>query len=181
MGTLRCTAAACWWNPVPTLSFTLLLNSKGARRDRQSDRSVPTAVHGRSCKTALHWRRHPWVHEDGQHSSSRPASHYHQGHAAVRLHSPEGQFSHMQFLCQIQLHFASFFNTLHCHSNHQGVVVVPNLTSVLVDKNEWATPLTFNPGHFLNEEGKFVKPTAFIPFSAGEEQHNHLFDLCLKG
>ncbi|XP_036971560.1 cytochrome P450 2J1-like [Acanthopagrus latus] len=50
----------------------------------------------------------------------------------------------------------------------KGVVVVPNLTSVLVDKNEWATPLTFNPGHFLNEEGKFVKPTAFIPFSAGK-------------
>lgn len=54
--------------------------------------------------------------------------------------------------------------------------MVPNLTSVLFDKNEWATPFTFNPGHFLNKEGKFVKPAAFIPFSAGEEQHKHLFD-----
>lgn len=54
--------------------------------------------------------------------------------------------------------------------NLQGVIVIPNLTSVLWDKNEWETPFTFNPGHFLNKDGKFVKPGAFIPFSAGEEQ-----------
>lgn len=58
--------------------------------------------------------------------------------------------------------------------DHQGVTIIPNLTSVLFDKNEWETPFTFNPGHFLNEEGKFVKRAAFIPFSAGEEQHSHL-------
>lgn len=64
---------------------------------------------------------------------------------------------------------------MNCHydSNHQGVTVIPNLTSVLFDKNEWETPVTFNPGHFLNAEGKFVKRAAFIPFSAGEEQHTH--------
>nr|XP_020462694.1 cytochrome P450 2J2-like [Monopterus albus] len=50
----------------------------------------------------------------------------------------------------------------------KGVIVIPNLTSVLFDKNEWETPFTFNPGHFLNEEGKFVKRAAFIPFSAGK-------------
>ncbi|XP_029285177.1 cytochrome P450 2J2-like [Cottoperca gobio] len=50
----------------------------------------------------------------------------------------------------------------------KGVIIIPNLTSVLFDKNEWETPNTFNPGHFLNEEGKFVKPAAFIPFSAGK-------------
>uniref|UniRef100_A0A673ALQ9 Cytochrome P450, family 2, subfamily AE, polypeptide 1 n=1 Tax=Sphaeramia orbicularis TaxID=375764 RepID=A0A673ALQ9_9TELE len=50
----------------------------------------------------------------------------------------------------------------------KGVIIVPNLTSVLFDKSEWKTPFTFNPGHFLNEEGKFVKPAAFIPFSAGK-------------
>uniref|UniRef100_A0A3B4ZCU0 Uncharacterized protein n=1 Tax=Stegastes partitus TaxID=144197 RepID=A0A3B4ZCU0_9TELE len=50
----------------------------------------------------------------------------------------------------------------------KGVKIVPNLTSVLFDKNEWETPNTFNPGHFLNEEGKFVKRAAFIPFSAGK-------------
>ncbi|XP_041790866.1 cytochrome P450 2J6-like [Chelmon rostratus] len=50
----------------------------------------------------------------------------------------------------------------------KGVIIIPNLTSVLFDKNEWETPFTFNPGHFLNEEGKFVKPAAFVPFSAGK-------------
>ncbi|KAL7397564.1 hypothetical protein ABVT39_024087 [Epinephelus coioides] len=50
----------------------------------------------------------------------------------------------------------------------KGVTIIPNLTSVLFDKKEWKTPNTFNPGHFLNEEGKFVKRAAFIPFSAGK-------------
>lgn len=61
------------------------------------------------------------------------------------------------------------------NSNHQGVLVIPNLSSVLFDKNEWVTPFTFNPGHFLNEEGKFVKRAAFIPFSAGEEKYIDYF------
>ncbi|XP_020505723.2 cytochrome P450 2J2-like [Labrus bergylta] len=50
----------------------------------------------------------------------------------------------------------------------KGVTVIPNLTSVLYDQTKWKTPFTFNPGHFLNEEGKFVKQAAFIPFSAGK-------------
>ncbi|XP_063746919.1 cytochrome P450 2J6-like [Eleginops maclovinus] len=50
----------------------------------------------------------------------------------------------------------------------KGVTIIPNLTSVMFDKNEWETPNTFNPGHFLNKEGKFVKRAAFIPFSAGK-------------
>ncbi|XP_008405248.1 cytochrome P450 2J6-like [Poecilia reticulata] len=48
------------------------------------------------------------------------------------------------------------------------VLIIPNLASVLFDRKEWETPFTFNPGHFLNEEGKFAKKTAFIPFSAGK-------------
>lgn len=44
---------------------------------------------------------------------------------------------------------------------------MPNLTSVLFDKTEWETPDTFNPRHFLDGEGKFVRKDAFLPFSAG--------------
>lgn len=44
---------------------------------------------------------------------------------------------------------------------------MPNLTSVLFDENEWETPHAFNPEHFLDAEGKFVRRDAFLPFSAG--------------
>lgn len=51
----------------------------------------------------------------------------------------------------------------------KGTEIIANLTSVMFDKDEWETPDTFNPGHFLNmKEGKFVRNPAFIPFSAGK-------------
>ncbi|XP_030429796.1 cytochrome P450 2J2-like [Gopherus evgoodei] len=49
----------------------------------------------------------------------------------------------------------------------KGTLLIPNLTSVLFDKNEWETPHTFNPKHFL-EDGQFKKRETFLPFSAGK-------------
>ncbi|XP_053551141.1 cytochrome P450 2K1 isoform X2 [Bombina bombina] len=49
----------------------------------------------------------------------------------------------------------------------KGIEVIPMLTSVLYDKTQWDTPYRFNPHHFLDADGKFVKKDAFIPFSAG--------------
>lgn len=46
-------------------------------------------------------------------------------------------------------------------------MVIPLLASVLLDENEWEEPHHFNPAHFLDKEGKFVKRDAFLPFSAG--------------
>uniref|UniRef100_A0A671VXC9 Cytochrome P450, family 2, subfamily N, polypeptide 13 n=1 Tax=Sparus aurata TaxID=8175 RepID=A0A671VXC9_SPAAU len=50
----------------------------------------------------------------------------------------------------------------------KGTTLMPILTSVLFDKDEWETPDNFNPGHFLDAEGKFVKKEALLPFSAGK-------------
>ncbi|XP_034036269.1 cytochrome P450 2J5-like [Thalassophryne amazonica] len=50
----------------------------------------------------------------------------------------------------------------------KGTTVMPTLTSVMFDKTQWETPHTFNPGHFLSVDGKFVKREACLPFSAGK-------------
>ncbi|XP_077442944.1 cytochrome P450 2K1-like [Stigmatopora argus] len=45
--------------------------------------------------------------------------------------------------------------------------VYPLLTSVHRDESQWEKPASFHPQHFLDGDGKFVKPDAFMPFSAG--------------
>lgn len=50
----------------------------------------------------------------------------------------------------------------------KGTPLLVNLTTVLFDENEWETPETFNPGHFLDSEGNFQRKDAFLPFQAGK-------------
>ncbi|MBN3302255.1 CP2J2 protein, partial [Amia calva] len=50
----------------------------------------------------------------------------------------------------------------------KGVVVVPMLMPILFDKSEYQTADRFNPEHFLEKEGKFVKRDNFMPFSIGK-------------
>ncbi|XP_068599297.1 cytochrome P450 2J6-like [Brachionichthys hirsutus] len=66
------------------------------------------------------------------------------------------------------LRMAAKDTTLNGYFIPKGTSVMPNLTSVLFDKNEWETPDAFNPEHFLDSEGKFVRREAFLPFSAGK-------------
>uniref|UniRef100_A0A8D0EC19 Cytochrome P450 n=1 Tax=Salvator merianae TaxID=96440 RepID=A0A8D0EC19_SALMN len=47
-------------------------------------------------------------------------------------------------------------------------IVFPLFISVHFDPNYWKAPEEFDPGHFLNEEGEFLKKDAFLPFSAGK-------------
>ncbi|XP_044216828.1 cytochrome P450 2J2-like [Thunnus albacares] len=50
----------------------------------------------------------------------------------------------------------------------KGTAITAILSSVLFDKDEWATPDIFNPEHFLDSEGNFRRRDAFLPFSAGK-------------
>ncbi|KAM4548805.1 cytochrome P450 2J4-like [Odontesthes bonariensis] len=65
-------------------------------------------------------------------------------------------------------HMASRDTTLDKYSIPKGTMILPTLHSVLHDKSMWETPHTFNPQHFLDQDGKFRRREAFIPFSAGK-------------
>ncbi|NXB32620.1 CP2DH protein, partial [Eulacestoma nigropectus] len=49
----------------------------------------------------------------------------------------------------------------------KGTTIITNLSSVLKDETLWEKPHEFYPEHFLGANGQFVKPEAFLPFSAG--------------
>ncbi|XP_063790613.1 cytochrome P450 2W1-like [Pseudophryne corroboree] len=49
----------------------------------------------------------------------------------------------------------------------KGTPVVPLFTSILYDETEWETPREFNPNHFLDADGKFLKKDSFFAFSKG--------------
>ncbi|KAI7794516.1 cytochrome P450, partial [Triplophysa rosa] len=49
----------------------------------------------------------------------------------------------------------------------QGTMIMTNLTRIFSDKKHWKSPDTFNPENFLDENGHFYKPEAFIAFSLG--------------
>ncbi|KAM3618961.1 uncharacterized protein V6R79_000964 [Siganus canaliculatus] len=50
----------------------------------------------------------------------------------------------------------------------KGSMVMATLDSVLHDDSIWETPHSFNPQHFLDQDGKFRRRDAFLPFSAGK-------------
>lgn len=65
-------------------------------------------------------------------------------------------------------HMASKDTKLDKYTIPKGTMIIPSLTSVLHDELMWETPHSFNPQHFLDQEGKFRKREAFIPFSSGK-------------
>ncbi|CAL1592861.1 unnamed protein product [Knipowitschia caucasica] len=66
------------------------------------------------------------------------------------------------------VHMTTKDTTLENYTIPKGVMVIGNLDSVLNDKTMWESPETFNPQHFLDENGKFRKRDGFLAFSIGK-------------
>ncbi|CAK6970128.1 cytochrome P450 2F2-like [Scomber scombrus] len=64
-------------------------------------------------------------------------------------------------------HCATTDTELMGYSIPKGTMIIPNLTSVLHEEGQWKSSHGFNPENFLNDKEEFVKPEAFMPFSAG--------------
>ncbi|XP_063171268.1 cytochrome P450 2W1-like [Candoia aspera] len=67
---------------------------------------------------------------------------------------------HLPRCTSVDIHFRGYFIP-------KGTAVIPSLTSSLYDETQWETPSQFNPSHFLDAEGNFVKKEAFVAFSIG--------------
>ncbi|XP_071108290.1 cytochrome P450 2C23-like [Haliotis cracherodii] len=50
----------------------------------------------------------------------------------------------------------------------KGVIVLPNIDSVLMNPETFKDPERFQPERFLDDDGKFVKPEELIPFFLGK-------------
>lgn len=54
------------------------------------------------------------------------------------------------------------------YSIPRGTAVITNLYSAHFDEAYWRNPEAFFPERFLDNEGKFVRREAFLPFSIGK-------------
>lgn len=50
----------------------------------------------------------------------------------------------------------------------QGTMIIPLQWAVHMDENVWPEPEKFDPERFINEEGKVVRNTSFVPYQIGK-------------
>lgn len=65
-------------------------------------------------------------------------------------------------------HGALVDTTLGGYRVPRGAMVVPLQWALHMDPRLWPRPDIFNPSRFLDEEGRFCKPEAFMPFQTGQ-------------
>ncbi|XP_069839972.1 cytochrome P450 2W1-like [Dendropsophus ebraccatus] len=69
-------------------------------------------------------------------------------------------FQYLPHSTSTDVHFHDYFIP-------KGTTVIPLFSSIHYDETQWETPKEFNPNHFLDADGKFLKKDAFYPFSKG--------------
>jgi len=47
-------------------------------------------------------------------------------------------------------------------------MLVPNISSVLMDKTVWGDPEEFRPDRFIDDNGKVFIPDQYLPFGFGK-------------
>ncbi|KAI8747687.1 cytochrome P450 2J1 [Biomphalaria glabrata] len=69
---------------------------------------------------------------------------------------------------QSVIRICSKTQTIRNYTIPEGSLIVPNLDSVLLDKNTWGSDADlFNPDRFIDAKGQLKKPEEFIPFGVG--------------
>lgn len=53
----------------------------------------------------------------------------------------------------------------------RGTMVMPLQWAVHMSPEYWSRPEVFDPERFLDEEGKFFRPEAFMPFQTGKDEN----------
>lgn len=50
----------------------------------------------------------------------------------------------------------------------KGTMIIPLQWAIHMSPSNYKNPETFDPGRFLDDEGNYSKPEAFIPFQTGK-------------
>ncbi|XP_066433928.1 cytochrome P450 2W1-like [Eleutherodactylus coqui] len=88
-------------------------------------------------------------------------------HAMSYTHAVIHEFQRFSNVIPHLPHATSIDTELKGYHIPKGTTVIPLLTSILYDETQWETPNQFNPNHFLDSDGRFLKSDALYAFSIG--------------